>query len=195
LIATVVTALIAMLIFAAATMGYFLTRSRIWETVVLLLIAFTLFRPGFWWDMIYPPLLEAEPAQIYEIAGQVPEGGSIRLHAEGITIEGNEVSKTVILPLGAGETGEERLMNAGLELRQEDGRMLIDLVQFGSAAERAGLDFDFEITSVLMVNERPPKELMWIPALLALGLIIWVQRRRQTPAGAPVAAPATAGQD
>jgi TRAP-type uncharacterized transport system fused permease subunit len=41
-----------MLIFAAATQGYFLTRSRIYESVLLLLIAFTLFRPGFWMDKV-----------------------------------------------------------------------------------------------------------------------------------------------
>jgi TRAP-type uncharacterized transport system fused permease subunit len=37
----------------------FLTKSRIWETAALLLVAFTLFRPGFWWDMIYPPLIKS----------------------------------------------------------------------------------------------------------------------------------------
>ena len=47
-----------MLCFAAGTQGYFLTKSRIWETAVLLLVAFTLFRPGFWWNMAYPPLTE-----------------------------------------------------------------------------------------------------------------------------------------
>jgi hypothetical protein len=190
----VIIATVAMLIFAAATMNYFLTRSRVWESVVLLLVAFTLFRPGFWWDMVYPPLIEAAPTAIYQIAEQAPQGGSIRLHAEGVTIEGDEVSKTVILPLGAPGTGEERLLNAGLELRQEDGKVLIDLVQFGSAAERAGLDFDFEITQVLMVNDRPPKELMWIPALAVLGLIVWLQRRR-SQSGAPAAATVPAGDD
>ena len=85
----------------------------------------------------------------------MPAGGSIRLHAEGTTIEGAEVSKTVILPLGAAGTGEERLMSAGLALREEDGRMLIDLIQFGSVAERAGLDFDFEITR-RAPGQRPP---------------------------------------
>jgi TRAP-type uncharacterized transport system fused permease subunit len=193
LIATVVTATAAMLIFAAATMNWFLARSRLWESVVLLLVAFTLFRPGSWWDMIYPPLLELEPARIQEVAGQVPPGGSIRLHAEGMTIEGDEVSKSVILPLGAPGTGEERLMSAGLELRQEEGRTFIDLVQFGSAAERAGLDFDFEITSVLLVNPRPPREVMWIPALVVLAGIAWLQYRRRTNAAAPAGATAPAG--
>ncbi|MBI3451772.1 MAG: TRAP transporter permease, partial [Rhodospirillales bacterium] len=45
-----VVATAAMLLFAAATQGYFLVRSRIWETAALLLIAFALFRPGFFWD-------------------------------------------------------------------------------------------------------------------------------------------------
>ncbi len=194
LVITVVTAVIAMLVFAAATMGWFVTRSRLWESAALLLVAFTLFRPGFWWDMIYPPLVEVDPAQIVQAAAEVPDGGSLRLQAEGLSIEGDQVAKTVMLPMGPAGPGDERLANAGLELRQEDGRVLIDGIGFGSAAEKAGLDFDFEITSVLGVNQRPPKELMWPPALLVLGLIIWLQRRR-SPTLAPATAAAAAGGD
>src|SRR5690554_2135885 len=50
----VISALLAMLVFAAATQSYFYTRSRIYESIALLLVAFTLFRPGFWMDMIEP---------------------------------------------------------------------------------------------------------------------------------------------
>jgi MYXO-CTERM domain-containing protein len=190
----VIIATVAMLIFAAATMNYFLTKSRLWESVALLLVAFTLFRPGFFWDRIYPPLLEVDPVQIEQAAEAVPQGGSLRILAEGISIEGDEVKKTVMLPMGAPAAGAERLFNAGLELREEEGRVFIDMIGFGSAAERAGLDFDFEITSVLQPNDRPPKELMWLPALLVLGLIVWLQRRRsQSPA--PAAAAVAAGND
>jgi TRAP transporter 4TM/12TM fusion protein len=195
LVLQVIIATVAMLIFAAATMNYFLTRSRLWESVALLLIAFTLFRPGFWWDRIYPPLIEVAPAEIEQAAAAVPPGGSLRIAAEGISIEGDEVAKTVMLPMGAPAAGAERLADAGLELREEDGRVFIDMIGFGSAAERAGLDFDFEITGVLQPNERPPKELMWLPALLALGLIVWLQRRRRTGAARRVPAAAIAGDD
>jgi TRAP transporter 4TM/12TM fusion protein len=194
LIATVVTAILAMLIFAAGTMGWFVTRSRLWESAALILIAFTLFRPGFWWDMIYPPLIEVAPAQIEQAAEAVPPGGSLRISAQGISIEGKDVSKTVMLPMGAQAPGAERLANAGLELRNEEGRVFIDMIGFGSAAEKAGLDFDFEITGVLQQSERPPKELMWIPPLILLAGIVWLQRRRSVEA-APAAAPATAGED
>jgi Domain of unknown function (DUF3394) len=47
---------------------------------------------------------------------------------------------------------------------------------------------------VLQQNERPPKELIWIPALLLLGAIIWLQRRRSA-APAPAVAHAAAGED
>ena len=69
------------------------------------------------------------------------------------------------------------------------------MIGFGSAAERAGLDFDFEITSVLQQNERPPTELIWIPALLLLGGIMWLQRRRSAADRAAAAAPRAAGED
>jgi TRAP-type uncharacterized transport system fused permease subunit len=193
LVLTVLFATLAMLIFAAGTMGWFITRSRLWESVVLILIAFTLFRPGFWWDMIYPPLIEVDPTQIEQAAEAVPPGQSLRIAAEGISIEGDEVSKSVQLPMGPAAPGAERLANAGLELREEEGRVIIDMIGFASAAEKAGLDFDFEITSVLQPNDRPPRELMWIPALLLLAGIIWLQRRRQTSEAAPAAAPAHAG--
>ncbi|MGD9295075.1 MAG: TRAP transporter permease, partial [Roseobacter sp.] len=59
-----ITATIAMLLFAAATQGWFLTRNRIYESVALLLVAFTLFRPGFWMDMVSPPFDNVPPAAI-----------------------------------------------------------------------------------------------------------------------------------
>src|SRR3546814_6145175 len=55
-----VTATLAMLMFTAAMQGYFLARSRIYETIALLLVAFTLFRPGFWMDLAVAPYRSEE---------------------------------------------------------------------------------------------------------------------------------------
>ena len=49
-------AVVAMLVFAAATQGYWIVKSKPWEIVALLLVAFTLFRPGYWLDRVSPPL-------------------------------------------------------------------------------------------------------------------------------------------
>ena len=186
LVLTILISTAAMLIFAAATQGFFLARSRIYETIALLLIAFTLFRPGFWMDMISPALVTVPAAELETVAGELPAGASIRLDIEGETIEGDFVSKQVLLPLGSQGPGIERLANnAGLELIEDDGRLIVDNVGFGSPAEKAGIDFDFVVTGILIDNpDRMPKELMWVPALAVLGLIVWMQlgRRRREDA-------------
>jgi TRAP transporter 4TM/12TM fusion protein len=177
-----VIALAAMMAFAAATQRWFLVRCTWVETFGLLLIAFTLFRPGFWWDMIYPPLDERPGIEITTIAGDAPAGSRIMFIAEGETLEGDFVSRHVSLPLGEGATGAERLAASGLELRQEDGKELVDSIVFGSAAEKAGLDFDWQVVTVLRKADTPPREIMYIPALLLYAGIYLVQRRRRSAA-------------
>jgi hypothetical protein len=85
-----------------------------------------------------------------------------------------------MLPLGAAGSGEDRLFEAGLELLIDDGKVIVDNVVFGSTAERQKIDFDFEIASVQVKADRPPRQLFYIPALLLLGLIVMLQRRRRT---------------
>ncbi|OSQ30665.1 TRAP transporter permease [Thalassospira sp. MCCC 1A03138] len=172
-------AIVAMLVFAAGTMGYFFTRSKLWESAALLLIAFTLFRPGFWLDLLEPPYENLPATEIVEKAADMPANTSILLDVEGISLEGDEVSKSVMLPLGPEASGEDRLYNAGIAVRNEDGKVFIDDLVFGGPAEKAGLDFDFEITAIKIEADRMPKEVFFIPAFILLGGIIVLQRRRR----------------
>ncbi len=169
----------AMLIFAAATQGFFLARNRAYETVLLLLIAFTLFRPGFWMDMISPPTQEVAPVEIIEVADRMQAGDVLRLRVDGLDAVGNPRSFVALLPLGEGETGEERLLAAGLELFIDGDEVVIDNAGFDTAAEAAGLEFDQKIVVVDKPLDQLPKELMYLPALLLLGLIIAMQRGRR----------------
>jgi TRAP transporter 4TM/12TM fusion protein len=174
-----IVATIAMLIFAAATQGYFLARSRIYESALLLLIAFTLFRPGFWMDMVSPPFDEVAPAKLMEVADGLAPGTEIRLRVEGFDDVGNPRTFVAILPLGEGETGEDRLLEAGLEILENESQIVIDGVGFDSPAQEAGLDFDQVIQMVLAPADQVPKQVMFIPALLVLGLIVVMQRGRR----------------
>jgi TRAP transporter 4TM/12TM fusion protein len=185
LLVVIVSATVAMLLFAAATQSYWLTRSRLWETLGLLLVAFTLFRPGFWWDQIYAPTDIIDPTQIVQRAAETPPEGKLQMTVEGENLDGKFVTKTVLLPLGKGDDGAARLAEAGLEVRIEDDKVFADNVMFGSAAQSVGIDFDWEILHLEVEADRPPKQLMFIPALLLLGLIAWSQRRRIKAAPAP----------
>ena len=179
LLAVIIIAVIGMLVFAAGTQGFWLTKNRIWETVALLMIAFTLFRPGFWWDRVFPPLHEEPPAKLQQIVGDMEPGSLIRIMIEGENMRTEEkFTKTVMLPVGDEKTAAERLAGVGIETREEDGKTLIDNIVFSSPAEKAGLDFDQVILNVQVPTKRPPKQLMVIPAMLLLGLIWFLQRGR-----------------
>lgn len=173
-----VVATVAMLIFAAATQGWFLVKSRWYENVLLLLVAFTLFRPGFWMDMVHDPYRETPPAQLAQTLGEVEAESTLRLRIQGEDAVGKLRQSTVLLAVPAGADGEERMASLGLALYEQDGKTLIDNVTFGSPAAAAGMEFDQEILSVKAPTERWHKELMWIPGFLLFGAVVWLQRRR-----------------
>ncbi|MFU1554744.1 TRAP transporter permease [Aeromonas sp. A04] len=175
-------ATVAMLIFAAATQGHFLVKSRWYESVLLLLVAFTLFRPGFWMDMVHDPYRDTAPAQLARTLGEVEAESTLRLRVQGEDAVGKLRQSTVLLAVPAGEDGEARLASLGLALYEQDGKTLIDSVTFGSPAAAAGMEFDQEILVVKAPTERWRKELMWLPGFLLFALIVGLQRRRAVQA-------------
>jgi len=174
-----IVATIAMLVFAAGTQGYFLVRSRWYESVLLLLVAFTLFRPGFWMDIIHDPFQEIPPAQLVEALGRVDEDSQLRMRVLGEDAVGDPREFVLLLAIPDGASGEEKLAKIGLMTYEDDGKLLVDSVTFGSPAAEAGLEFDQQILSVRAPVDRWPKEFMWIPGFLLFGLIVWMQRRRR----------------
>jgi hypothetical protein len=85
---------------------------------------------------------------------------------------------TVLLPVPEGASGEDRLAKLGIQTYEQDGKILIDTVTFGSQAADLGLEMDQQILSVKAPTERWPKELMWLPGFLLFGAVVWLQRRR-----------------
>jgi len=181
----------AMLVFTAAMQGFFFSRSRIYETVALLVIAFTLFRPGFWMDLIVPPYHWQEPTTLVAALDEAEVGQELRVRIDGLNEFGEPISFSALVPVMEGASGEERLEAFGLLIFEEGGEVIIDGTEFNSPAAESGFDFDQKITQVGVPADQPPKELLWIPALILLVLIAMVQRRRYAREG--VGAPASAG--
>jgi hypothetical protein len=191
LVLTVVSAVVAMLVFAAATQGYFIVRSRWYESLALLLVTFTLFRPGFWWDMLYPPYNMVPAASMNQLIEEAPANAGKRLWIEGTNLNGDDVRKGVLLPLGPQAPARERLSSAGVSVVAQGDELLISGVKFGSRAEKLGMEQGFRIVSAEVPAERPAKEWMFLPALLLLVIVMGLQRLRRPRKGvATAAAPA-----
>lgn len=180
LILTVVSATLASLMFAAATQGWFLVRNRLHETLLLLLVTFSLFRPGFWMDMIYPPFDEAAPTELTRLVEAAPKDGKLRVWVEGLSLEGQEVTKGVLLSLGAPGKASERLASMGLTVMTLGDQVQVAAVRFGSPAEKLGLEQGFNLTRIEIPHpDRPDKEWIFIPALLLLALVWFMQNARR----------------
>lgn len=187
LILTIVSATLASMMFAAATQGWFVTKSRVHESLLLLLVTFTLFRPGFWMDMLYPPYDEVPPTELTRLVEQAPRNANLRVWVEGISLEGRDISKGVLLPLGEpAANARERLNQMGLTVMALGEDVQVAAVRFGSQAEKLGLEQGFTIKTIeLPAENRPDKEWMFIPAFALLGLVWFVQKRRARREPAP----------
>ncbi len=193
-IAVFIVATVGMLVFAAGTQGFFIARSRLWESVALILIAFTLFRPGFWLDQVEAPFASGDPGNLEQIAGAQPANAELRVFVSGQNLTGEDVETTVVLPLGPKVDGAKRLEAAGIIIVQKDGETIIDdVVQADAqgkptAAVIAKLEFDMVIKAVEVPQERMPKQVFYVPAILLLAFVWMIQRRRRAAGKSQTAA-------
>ena len=191
-----VIALIAMLLFAAGSMNFWLVKSRIWESALLILAAFILFQPGFFLNK-FAPEFETRPAnELFAMAATAPENAFLRVRMTGENLRGEAVDARYLLPLGAAagdegglggggspssrEDGAMRLADAaGIEFREESDGLYVDSLRFGGAAEQSGIDFDWRVAGIEVAAQRPPKEIFYVPALGLVALVYVLQMRRK----------------
>lgn len=185
LVVVVISAITAILVFAAATQGYWLVKSKLWETLLLLLVAFLFFRPDAVWDKIYPPYELLPSSQLSTVLQQSNTNDFLRLQVSGTSIEGKDIRKIVLMPISSQEeemTPEEQLTGMGLSLSVKGERLIVESVSFNTAADKVGIESGFYITGVQHELKRLPKELMYFPALLLLLLVRYTQVQRKTKA-------------
>nr|WP_189641164.1 TRAP transporter permease [Amylibacter ulvae] len=172
---------VAILVFTAGTMGFWMTKSKIYESLALILIAFMLFRPDFFLNYMAPEFETKPASEVFAMAENSDAGGSLRVRLIGESIDGNAVDSQFLLPLGdkSGDGVARLFDNAGIEFREEEGKILVDNLNFGGPAEQLGIDFDWELAELQVKADRMAKEVFFIPAFILLGLIYMLQMARK----------------
>lgn len=180
--------LIAMLVFAAATQGYFIAKTRKWEAGVMLLIVFMLFRPGFFLDQFQEKYTENTGQAAITALEDLPVGETARLQISAPDFDTGIVGDITVefTPEAAG-SAVERLNAVGLGLLVDGDMLGLDEPFPGTPYfNQLANDYDFygdepaQISVVSIENDRMPKELFFIPALLLLLMIVAIQRPRAT---------------
>jgi TRAP transporter 4TM/12TM fusion protein len=170
---------IATLVFAAVTLGWFRIKSRWWETVLLAFAVVLLFRPDFFMDRVAPEFREVPASQVFEVARSVAEGESLVMVIKGMTLEGDDVSKTVAVQLGpVNADSRKRLADAGVQMVPLGAQVQIGAVRFGTQARKAGVEQGWEVQAVKVSTGRASPHWFYLPGLLLIGLVWLTQGRR-----------------
>jgi hypothetical protein len=151
-----------------------------------------LYRPDFFMDEITAEYRNESPAKLFEIAGALPSRERLVVQIAGSNLEGEDLRKTVAVQLGekgdgSASDGRRRIQEAGLNLSMLGDRATVTNVRFGSTARKSGFEQGFEIATVLVPSGRPSPHWFYIPALMMVGLVWFIQglrMRRRAPAAA-----------
>ncbi len=174
----VVSATAASLVFAAATIGWFHAKSRWWESAILLVAVFMLFRPNFFMDQLYAPWDSRPAKQLYAIAKELPEGAPLVLVIEGANVEGEDIRKTVSVHLAKPGEGRARLSESGVTFTVLGDEVRVATVKFGSRAKRGGFEQGWKVAEVKVRSEAPSEHWVFVPAFAFIGFVYFLQRRR-----------------
>jgi TRAP transporter 4TM/12TM fusion protein len=172
-------ALAAMLLFVSATQGWLLARNRWWESLLLLLIAFSLFRPDYWRDWLYPPDQLQPASQIAEQLRSTTPGDSLRLQVEVEQESGRLVMRELTLMVPDLPVAE-RLQGMGFVTEAEGDSLRVIDIGFMSPAENLGLEpgYTRRIVGYHESLQQPSHWWFVLPPLLLLGALLLGQRRR-----------------
>ena len=176
----------AMMLFGAATQGFWMVKSRWWETVALLLIAFTLVRPGYWIDQFQAPWVSFDVNE--SALNRSDLDGQVQLTIEGPDFDDPDQTTQLILLVKATQSQvlATALDTVGILARAEDQNVILDEPFPGTEYFQSMQRFDFygdtpvQITDLAIEQtNRLTKESMYIPALILLLIVGWSQRTRR----------------
>jgi len=177
-----IVATVALMLFSASTQGYFITKSKFYESIGLLLIAVTLFVPKVWMDMVKPPYMEMSGTSLEKAIMMAEPGERLKLAILGEDDLGDDRNFYAMIDVPEGEQSADRMKTLGITLEpvESKGEMVsnISKLKFNGVAEKAGLAFDDKIERVMVPQAQPRPEWMYIPALGLLGLIVLMQKMR-----------------
>ena len=167
--------LIAIFCFTSATQGWFLTRLRWFEIIVLLFITVSMFRPDFIMNRIYPEYEVFKKDLTTEL--NYKEMRKVRFHVVRHTEYGDRYKMFAFQIEPGLNKNIPDLIGIELEENKNDNFDVVNL-SYNGDAEKRGMDFYDEITRIEISSvDRPAKEYVYLLAFILLILVTYSQRR------------------
>ena len=174
----IVTSLIAILVFTAATQGWFINKLRWYEIIVFLMISLSLFRPDFILDKLSPKF-DQKQLNVNTIQSLNFESGKeVHIKITRRTGYGDRY-KLFIIKKRSFENNFD-LEDYGINLINKDGRITIDTLKWNGLAKKAGIETGDVISNFKIENlNRPNKAIIYPFALSIFFVFGYLNYRRK----------------
>ncbi len=171
-------ATIAILVFSAATQGYFIVKCKIHETLMLLLVSVMIFVPSLFNNILFSPFGDVAIADI-ENESSFAEKSRLRISGRGENDLGDMTNFSTYIDIKDEKNINDVLTEYGLLIAVDSEHIKVNGVKFGSKAQIDGVDFSYVVTKIEQSLEQPSKRYMYIPAIILLIFVIISQLARR----------------
>ena len=171
----IVTSLIGILIFTAATQGWFINKLKWYETIIFLVISISFLAPEFVLNKFYPKYNYFDINQIQN--SKLDSDKEVRIKVTRLSEYGERYKLFVIKK----NTFKENFsfQEYGVNLIEQDNKILVDTIKWNGLAKKSGIEMGDIITEFKIENlNRPDKKLIYPIALLLILVFGFLNKRR-----------------
>ena len=173
----IITSLIAILVFTAATQGWFLNKLKWYEIIVFLMISLSLFRPDFILDK-FTPKFEQKQLDVSTIESlNFETSKEVHIKVTRRTEYGDRY-KLFVIPKKSFKSNFN-LEDYGVNLVNNEGRITIDTLKWNGLAKKAGIETGDVISNFKVENLNRPNKAIIYPFSLLLLLIFGYNNYRR----------------
>lgn len=164
-ILVIITSLVGILVFSAATQGWFINKLRWFEIIVFLVISISFLSPEFVLNKFYPKFNYINLNDANTVTLQSKKDVHIK-----ITRLSPYGEKYKLFEIKKGTFDEEfNLEKYGLNLVKKEGKIIVDTLDWKGEAIKSGFEMNDIITELKTENfDRPNKDLVYIFSLILL---------------------------
>ena len=165
-------------IISASTQRYFLIKSKLYESLILLIVGLSLLYPQGWINTFFAPFHKLELTQIEQELTIPGDKFKITL-LDPKRLDENE-KQIVLFRSLTGNTTKDRLSSSGIDniILQSNDTLRIGNIALGSKADKAQINSNSIILNIEISNTQPNKEWIFLPLVLVLLTVVYLQKRR-----------------
>jgi len=172
----ILTSLLGILVFTAATQGWFFNKLKWYEIIVFLIISLSLLSPEFVLNKFYPKYNYLNIDQIQNL--KLDSNKEVRIKVTRAS-EYGERYKLFVIEKNTFEN-EFNLEEYGINLIKENNKILVDTIKWNGQAKKSGIEMGDYITEFKTENSnRPNKKIVYPIACLLLLIFGYFNKRRK----------------